>query len=523
MLLKRYIMNKIRYILPFVFGVFVSVPVMAQDVNYEKDFDDFQKTQQKEFNDFKSKADAEFETFLRETWAKFEAFDPIEPPVRPEPPKQPVFGGKKAQAPIIIKPAPPKIPGMEKPIISGKPVDVKKPDLPAITDKPTPGVYIPGQPYLPVKIEMPKVPVTEKPVRRASIAFYGTSFDIATDAIDNFALAGNSEGNVADAWNKLCKSDHEQLIKDCMTLREAKKMGDWEYLLFTKQIGEQLYGAEQKNDIAFLQMFILNKSGYKVRLSKINEKLKLMVAPAAALYGIPYIMLEGTKYYVFDAEKQNGPIGVYTYKQDFANAKNYISLAIEATPKFDMAEFGETVSPISGSLKVETVVNKNLMEFYKDYPQCDVSVYYHTPMSNELKTTLYPSLKEAIKDKSQRDAANILLEFVQTSFKYQTDGDQFGYEKPFFLDENFFYPACDCEDRAILFSTLVKDLLGLDAILLDYPNHIASAVRFNEDIPGDYIVMDDGARYLICDPTYIGATIGMCMDQFKEVAPQVIR
>ena len=64
---------------------------------------------------------------------------------------------------------------------------------------------------------------------------------------------------------------------------------------------------------------------------------------------------------------------------------------------------------------------------------------------------------------------NILIDFVQNSFQYQTDGEQFGYEKPFFMDENFYYPACDCEDRAILFSNLVKDLLGLDAVLLDYP------------------------------------------------------
>lgn len=37
------------------------------------------------------------------------------------------------------------------------------------------------------------------------------------------------------------------------------------------------------------------------------------------------------------------------------------------------------------------------------------------------------------------------------------------------------------------------------------PNHIASAVRFTEEIPGDYVILDDGAKYLICDPTYIGA------------------
>ena len=75
---------------------------------------------------------------------------------------------------------------------------------------------------------------------------------------------------------------------------------------------------------------------------------------------------------------------------------------------------------------------------------------------------------------------------------------------------------------SILFSNLVKDLLGLDAVLLDYPNHIASAVRFNEDISGDYILLD-GKKYLICDPTYIGAPIGMCMDRFKSVPPEIIR
>ncbi|WP_455586980.1 hypothetical protein [Bacteroides sp.] len=484
-------MSKIKCFFLFLLGLSASATVMnAQDVDFEKEFDDFQRQQLKEFDDFKNKADAEFDTFLRATWAKFEAFEPVTPPVRPEPVKQPVFDGKKAESPIEIKPAP---------------------------------VKVPEQSYLPVKIDAPVVPITEHPVHRTSIDFYGSSLEVATDAIEDLALAGNREADVADAWSKLCKASHEQLIKDCMTLREERKMSDWAYLLFIKKIGEQLYGEQQKDDIAFLQMFILNKSGYKVRLSKINEKLKLMVAPAGALYGMPYIVLEGTKYYVFDAEKTNGPMGVYTYKQDFPDAKNYISLSIDAVPKFDMDEYTESVSPKSGSVQVETIVNKNLMEFYKNYPQCDVSVYYHAPMSEELKTALYPPLKEAIKGKSQQEAANLLIEFVQTGFEYQTDGEQFGYEKPFFLDENFFYSACDCEDRAILYSTLVKDLLGLDAILLDYPNHIASAVRFTEEIPGDYVVLDDGTKYLICDPTYIGASIGMCMEQFKNVSPQIIR
>ena len=88
-----------KCIFPFVIGL-LAVPVaMAQDVDFEKEFDSFQKQQQKEFNDFKNKADADFDTFLREAWTKFEAFDAVEAPVRPEPVKQPVFDGKRSCLP----------------------------------------------------------------------------------------------------------------------------------------------------------------------------------------------------------------------------------------------------------------------------------------------------------------------------------------------------------------------------------------------------------------------------------------
>lgn len=496
-------MNKVKTLFSFVFALFLAAPcAMAQEVDYEKDFEDFQNQQKKEFNDFKSKADADFDTFLREAWTKFEAFDPVPAPVRPEPVTPIAFDPKAPSTPPVqVKPAAPRVPAM--------------------VDKPAPGVYVPGKPYVPVKVNIPVVP--PRTVRRTPIEFYGTAFEVATDAIEDFALTGNREPDVADGWSHLCKADHEQLIKDCMVLRTEKKLNDWAYILFTKQVGAQLYGAERADDIAFLQMFILNKSGYKVRLSKVNERLKLMVLPAGSLYGMSYILLEGAKYYIFDAEMQKGGMGVYTYRQDFANAKNLICLEVNAVPELQSNEYTESVSPKSGSLQVQTVVNKNLMALYKDYPQCDVGVYYKTPMSVGLKASLYPALKTSIQGKSKKEAANLLLEFVQTGFEYQTDGEQFGYEKPFFLDENFFYPFCDCEDRAMLYATLVKDLLGLDAILLDYPNHIAAAVRFEEAIPGDYIVLEDGAKYLICDPTYIGASIGMCMDQFKEVSPQIIR
>jgi hypothetical protein len=116
---------------------------------------------------------------------------------------------------------------------------------------------------------------------------------------------------------------------------------------------------------------------------------------------------------------------------------------------------------------------------------------------------------------------NFLLRFVQTAFEYKTDEEQFGREKPFFPDETIYYPYSDCEDRAILFSYLVRSLLHLDVVGLYYPNHIATAVRFSKKNDGDAIEYQ-GKLLTICDPTYMNADIGMCMPQFKNVQPKVI-
>jgi hypothetical protein len=116
---------------------------------------------------------------------------------------------------------------------------------------------------------------------------------------------------------------------------------------------------------------------------------------------------------------------------------------------------------------------------------------------------------------------NILLRFVQTAFEYKNDEMQFGREKPFFLEETLFYPYSDCKDRAILVVFLVRQLLGLEVIGLDYPDHSATAVKFSTDVRGDTMEYK-GSKYLVCDPTCINANIGQCMPKFVGIEPEII-
>ena len=77
-----------------------------------------------------------------------------------------------------------------------------------------------------------------------------------------------------------------------------------------------------------------------------------------------------------------------------------------------------------------------------------------------MENRILSSLAPFVQGRNEADAANILINFVQTAFQYQTDGQQFGYEKPFFVEELFYYPYSDCEDRAMLFSLSGAETLG---------------------------------------------------------------
>ena len=142
-------------------------------------------------------------------------------------------------------------------------------------------------------------------------------------------------------------------------------------------------------------------------------------------------------------------------------------------------------------------------------------------MSEQTKSSLYPRLRAAIAGKSQREAANVLLNFVQKAFDYGYDEKIWGQDRAFFAEETLYYPYSDCEDRSILFSRLIRDLLDLDVVLVYYPGHLATGVHFDEDGPGDYLTVG-GCRYIICDPTYIGAPVGRSMPNLEDAAVQAI-
>jgi len=353
-----------------------------------------------------------------------------------------------------------------------------------------------------------------------SFLFFNTDCNVSLNNTLSFSLRDASEKSVSQIWKTLSGNQYDAMISDCLSLRNQLNLSDWGYMLLLKTLSENFLNKES-NEAVLLQMFILTQSGYKVRIARASNHLALLIPFRETIYEYSYMNIGGVKYFIMNKELNGQTFYIYNHEfpkeQYFSWQTGRPNLAEKLTaPKtFASARYPE--------MNVTVQTNQNLIDFYNNYPlSSQWNLYMSAGLSETAKQTLYPALKRVIAGKSKTEAAAMLLNFHQTSFGYMTDGQQFGYERPLFADENFFYPYNDCEDRAILYALLVKELIGLEVVLLHYPGHLATAVHFLENVTGDYLIID-GKKFVVCDPTYIGANIGMAMPDYKNVNANVIK
>ena len=333
------------------------------------------------------------------------------------------------------------------------------------------------------------------------------------------SIGNMRENAIADAYEAMCKADYKALVDDCRKVKKELNLNDWGIFLFVRETSKTL--CTDENAAVVMQQFLLNELGYKSKMARRADRnqMLLFVAADCQVYGHPYFTKDGLNYYNLTS---NESCQFYMCQEDSPKAKSKLNMQVNHAPALNAGMVNSVHKNRSGSVAVSVDVPKSLMEFYGSMPQCDYSVYVNAEVNPSVASKVLSTLAPLVNGKSEAEAANLLINFVQTGFQYATDQEQFGYEKPFFVEELFYYPYCDCEDRSVLYSYLVRNLLKLDVVLLDYPNHIATAVCFNENVSGDFVTVG-GKKYVVCDPTYIGASIGKAMPQFKNVAAKVLK
>lgn len=459
-------------------------------------------------------------TIIGDNTPKAEPAKPQATPVKPQPVAPKAEPAKPQTTPVKPQPVAPK----------AEPTTPAKPQ--ATPDKPQP-VAPKAEPTTPAKPQATPVKPQPKPKAKPAVQsslqkeFYpsvainycNTKLYIDASMKGVINITSSQECAVADGYEALCRSNYKPLIANCQQAQKDFRLNDWGVFLFVKTAAEALCNDE--NSCIVMQQFLLNELGYRAKMARRGDRnqLLLFVATDCMVYGHPYFTKEGLNYYNINGTEA---CTFYMCNQDSKKAKTPVAMRLNNVPALNSGVVSRQRTNKAGNVSVSVNVSKSLMDFYASMPQCDYGVYAKAPVAGSLAQEVLGTLRPLVQGKSEVDAANLLLNFVQTGFKYATDEEQFGFEKPFFVEELFYYPACDCEDRSVLFGWLVRELLGLDVVYLDYPNHIATAVQFKGDVKGDFLTVD-GKRYTVCDPTYIGASIGMTMPNLRSAGVSILR
>ena len=536
-----------RFLLMLLALVCMNRASAQDDDDPRKAFEKARAEMHKDYDDFRKQALAEYSDFVRQAWKEFGA----EPAV-PAPKEQEIlpqlapgadqetaswFGKQLTKLGNMFKSKGRKVPEQIQPAAqpkAQKKAEEKKPIEVAVQEviKPEP----------PIKQPEPLAEVKEETFRANSymtFEVFGTQCKVRIGENCRFKLKDVSSDAVADVIrDEFPKPQFDNMLFDCLQERKRHDFSDWAYYQMLLALTRKFYG-EGTNEAVLAQAFLYSQSGYKMRLAHDESHLYMLAATRHFIYNKLFFSLDGDWYFMLDG-KQSEKLSIC---QASFPKESSLSLQISAAQRLAMNPSNERTITSTKNPDFSFTIhsNKNYIDFLGTYPSSTVnnnfmtrwSMYANCPLDESIREQLYPQMKEKLAGKSELMAVQELLWWmhgnvdlegvIQDSdcFLYRYDEDVWGIDRAFFGEETLFYPYCDCEDRSILLSHLVRDVVGLDVVLVYYPGHLAMAVHFNEPVEGDY-VMCEGRKFIVVDPTYIGSRVGETMPMVADEPTTVI-
>ncbi|VVS95158.1 hypothetical protein [Desulfoluna spongiiphila] len=519
-----------------ILALLLAMPLSADE------FEDFAKSEMGSFTQFRDERDAEFVSFLKAQWAEFDASRGVVRDSVPKPSAMPVAkppepvpaeeeGVETPPEPatpvgeIVLPALPPSLPPEPEVVPDGEGIS-PEPIEPPVAVEPAPLPEVPPVPEEPSPFDDPSGMETEMVPVGLSIAFFGANHLFHGEfSFPHTPLAKPLKPAIASYWEAMSQSSKfEAFLSQAREKSEDLGLNDWGYHNFLFTCGMAVHDGD-RNLANLFTWFMSVKSGYDARVGYSDNRVYLLLPSRNTLYSVSYLTLQGTRYYAMTFDGSREKLGrLYTYKGKYPQSErlmDYRILKVPALgPEITEKELSFEYGGVPQALKVS--YNKSLVDYYRYYPQTNIKIYFDALASDELNYSMVKELKERLEGKSEKEAVDYLLGFSQKAFAYKTDDDQLGREKYMLPEETLWYPYSDCEDRSFLFAYLVRRVLKLDVVGLNYPGHVATAVRFSDNVAGDYVVMNN-RKYIVCDPTYINASAGMAMPKYKRRSPNVVK
>ena len=325
---------------------------------------------------------------------------------------------------------------------------------------------------------------------------------------------------ITDFWGEFDRLPLSGLLKQVNHVSTQLGLNDYGEMLLIYNLAQSLNLDKVTAMMTLWGIFL--KAKKDVRFGYAGKDVSVLYHSQEKLFDTSYMNLDERRYYVFAPEvKLNGRI--YTYKGDFSPNPKALDVAVKRLPKLLADKKLRTVSFKWGKqqYRFKVLVQQSLVGYADKLPQQGIATYFAVKPNQDLENIFIPQLQTAVENMTKVEAANFILRLVQKGFKYETDKQQFQHEKYMLVEQTLYYPASDCEDRSVLFVWLMKEVLGVEAIGLDYPGHIATAVHLGNYSKGKQFRYR-GKVWTVADPTYINANIGMVMPKYAKVRPKFI-
>ncbi|GEM_PF-929546 len=531
----------------YILAAFLMVLGVSFNAAQAQDFEEWKENYLQEFQEFQNEYDKEFYEMLQKEWEDFKSEhsaqfyekpkpkqlpvveEPDSPNPKPEKPRDETDPKTEEQQPKEKQP----FPEADQPQTKNKRTTSNPQKEEPIKTEEDREVNVESESFTPSKgITTDFKPNIKKAdIRSKQLQYFGIPINYKYyTAYEKQLEKPVNRKAIAEFWKHLSTKDYPSFLEQIQQVRTQLSLNDFGYAQLLHNIGTQIYG-HKSNEATLFTWFMLTQSGFGTKVAYKNHKVHLLVKATPHVFR-KSLTMNGSKYY--DIQLSNDyptlPERFYTYKGRHAQKETRpINLLFEKFPTLQQKQqqqnleftFRDSTYSINVPVDVQTV------NYFKNYPQADLELYFSSQIeNNETHSQLTKSIKPLLEGKSTLEQVNLLLRFTQRSFEYQTDTEQFKAEKKMFPVETLYYPASDCDDRAIMLGYLLDQLTDLDYIVVRYPGHLTLAVHFPNEQPSGERINDpityNGKRYYVSDPTYFGADAGMIMPDYRNIQPSEI-
>jgi len=312
------------------------------------------------------------------------------------------------------------------------------------------------------------------------------------------------ENSIADFYKKMEPVPYQTFLENLKTYKSKFQLNDWLFYELIRASIKEVYRGKSDLQKELTNWFFLTKAGYNTRLTFIDNYIFVNVHSKDDIFETPMIETDGKTF-----------INLSSIHQKIKTNRTHLKM-LDLVPNpngkifsFDLKKLPRLKSMVkhrnlsfkweNREFDIDVKFDLNLINIMEHYPLFNETKYILTPLSELAATSLLPQIRNIIKNKSERNALEIIATFTRSAFQYKDDQDYFGRNKPMIGDELFHYPYSDCEDRSALFYYLVDELLHLPMIVVAYEDHLTIAVATTKSI-GKPIYFEN-KNYFICDPT----------------------